>query len=299
MTWELYRWVWVLKSPLSIGMAPSGALNRCRLYVPARALWGAVTAEIARRHNDNFPDYTTIGTEIEKSIRFTFLFPALKVEQNWKAWLPCYLEEKGLCWELEDNNNDPENRISDNTFRAKLLDTRPGTAIDPASDSAEESSLRETECIQTYWRSNGMQTPKEYSSVGMGGYVFFRANSQYVESAKKIKNLFIGGDTRYGLGKLIRSDFSEQTKVFGETVDLSKESPVITSSRVLGPTEKESTQTKEFMIGDLEVLSGWDYTLRSKDQNFKKIYWIPGSAISNNEKQANWRIESSGFWTKL
>ncbi|GIW70798.1 MAG: hypothetical protein KatS3mg102_0340 [Planctomycetota bacterium] len=48
MSWSLFRWTWQLESPLYVGMPPAGSLNRCRLYVPARALWGAVTAEIAR-----------------------------------------------------------------------------------------------------------------------------------------------------------------------------------------------------------------------------------------------------------
>lgn len=298
MKWELYRWVWVLKSPLFVGRTPAGALNRCRLYIPARSLWGAITAEIARINNENFPDYATIGNEIKKSIRFTFLFPAIKTGKGWKAWLPCYLEGKGLCWVLENENKNQKNCISNSAFRAKLLGTRPGTAIDPKNYSAEESSLHETECIQTYWRLNDMSTQKEYNSVGMIGYIFLQKNSHYLESLKKIKNLFIGGDTRYGFGKLIRSEFSEQTKVFGEAVDLSKEAPVITSYRVLGPTEKEQTENESnpIMIGDLEVFSGWDYTSKSKEEDFNKIYWIPGSSISSKENKANWRIEPSGFW---
>ena len=49
MSWSLQRWTWLLESPLFVGTTPAGSLNRCRLYVPARALWGAMTAELSRR----------------------------------------------------------------------------------------------------------------------------------------------------------------------------------------------------------------------------------------------------------
>lgn len=292
MTWELHRWVWILQSPLSVGMMPSGSLNRCRLYILSRTLWGAFTAEIARRSNCNFPDYKRVGNEVSENIRFTFLFPAKKLGQNWKAWLPCYLDNEGLCWQLEDYNTDLKICTPDRVFRSMLLYTRPGTAIDPDSDSAEESSLHETEYVQMYWRSNDEKDKNEHCQVGMIGYVFVRSGSKYADSIREIDSLFIGGDTRYGYGSLVRLEFSEESKVFGNNIDLSKENPVIISSIVLG-----QTATTKSMKGDLEAFAGWDNTSHYGLQNFARIFWMPGSSIvSDKGNQNRWIIEPGGFW---
>ncbi len=64
MSWTLYRWTWRLESPLFVGAPPAGSLNRCRLYVPSRALWGALTAELARRRANASPSYETEGTTL-------------------------------------------------------------------------------------------------------------------------------------------------------------------------------------------------------------------------------------------
>ena len=104
MSWSLFRWVWRLEAPLFVGMSPAGALNRCRPYVPARALWGAVTAEIARlKSGESFPNYEGVGGEVKRSCRFTYLFPAEKRDGRFLAWLPKFEKEKGLRWCLQDS----------------------------------------------------------------------------------------------------------------------------------------------------------------------------------------------------
>jgi hypothetical protein len=57
--------------------APGRALNRCRLYLPARAMHGAVTSELARLNGEEkakFPDYGKFGKEVGENCRFTYLF---------------------------------------------------------------------------------------------------------------------------------------------------------------------------------------------------------------------------------
>ncbi len=292
MNWELYRWVWVLQSPLSVGTVPSGSLNRCHLYIPARAMWGAITAEVARRSNDSFPDYAVIGNDIQEEIRFTYLFPATKVKQDWKAWLPFYLDGKGLCWQLEDANDDLDNIIQNQVFRSRLLYTRPGTSINPESDSAKEGSLHETECIQVYLHSSGEKNNNEYQQIGMIGYVLARSKSSYLDSIKEIETLFIGGDTRYGFGRLGRVDLSKKSYLFKNTIDLSKSEPIITGSNVLG-----HTTTKKNMKGDIEVLAGWDYLSNSRLKGFEKTYWTPGSFSSDGN--ADWIIGKDGYWENV
>ena len=98
MSWQPYRRVWRVESPLFVGMPPARALNRCRLYVPAWVVWGAMTAELARENAPaSFPAYPGTGARLQGSARFTYLYPACLCGDTWVAWLPAYREEEGLA----------------------------------------------------------------------------------------------------------------------------------------------------------------------------------------------------------
>lgn len=214
MTWNLFRWVWRLEAPLFIGMPPAGALNRCRPYVPARVLLGAVTAEISRaRSGESFPDYGKLAWEIALNCRFTYLFPAEKRGEEFRVWLPKFEGMRGLQWRCDGGDGES---LPDRDFRRRLLDSRPGTAIAPESDSAAEGTLRETECINPWWRDSSGRGG-EHGRVFLLGYVFLRRNG-FRRRIENTDTLFLGGDTRYGLGKIRRVDWCEVSgdlSVFG------------------------------------------------------------------------------------
>ncbi|MBX5452565.1 MAG: hypothetical protein K6U10_01355 [Acidobacteriia bacterium] len=285
MSWLLYRWVWQLEAPLSIGMPPAGTLNRCRLYVPARAVWGAMTAELARNDSNDFPKYTELGEKLRKQARLTYLFPAGLSEDRFVPWLPIFKRGNGLVWQRETRGCMP-----DRVFRSWLLDTRPGTAIDPTADAAAEGSLRETECIGPFWRPAANEQP---SPVGLVGYVFCRSE-EIAREISKIDLLFLGGDTRYGLGRVRRVNWSEASDVFGTKPILEANTPCISSGVVFAHALRNNSDNT--MVGALECLAGWDRTgtdgLAELDH---KPLWIPGSTISNGAK-AEWEISESGFW---
>lgn len=304
MSWSLFRWVWRLEAPLFIGMSPAGALNRCRPYVPARALWGAVTAEIARlKSGESFPDYKGVGDEVKRSCRFTYLFPAEKRDGRFLAWLPKFEKEKGLRWHLQGCG---ESR-SDRDFRRRLLDTRPGTAIMPESDSALEGSLRHTECIGPWWRDSNSQG-ETAAPVLLLGYVFLNDDLHHEQGEKiheqkdipgrlrAVETLFIGGDTRYGLGKIRRIDeSSNDTAVFGKPVRPDREHPEIGSDIVLGHAPEGGGD--EGMQGAKELLGGWD---RGSPWKGGKLAWAPGSCDTNHtdEKPVYWSIDREGYWAR-
>ena len=291
MTWSLFRWVWRLEAPLFVGMHPAGALNRCRPYVPARALWGAVTAETARlKSGEGFPKYEGVGDEVKRNCRFTYLFPAKKRDGRFLAWLPKFEKEKGLRWHLQGCG---ESR-SDRDFRRRLLDTRPGTAIMPESDSALEGSLRHTECIDPWWRDSNSQG-ETAAPVLLLGYVFWQ-DSNFHRQLQDIETLFIGGDTRYGLGKIRRIDtLSDDTAVFGKPVRPDREHPEIGSDIVLGHAPEGGGD--EGMQGAKELLGGWDQRSPWKGG---KLAWAPGSCDTSHtdEKPVYWSIDREGYWAR-
>jgi hypothetical protein len=285
VSWTLYRWTWRLEAPLFVGALPAGSLNRCRLYVPSRALWGALTAELARRRENGFPNYQNEGTILRENTRFIYLFPAECDGKHWRAWLPRYELRSGLVWRREDRQ-DGEHDLTDRQMRLRLVDARPGTAIDPDSDSAEEGSLRETECVLPLWRNNG-------SPVAFAGYVFLKND---LAELRDITVLFLGGDTRYGLGRLQRvGEWTSASDVFGAQVDLNQGAPSVRSNRLLAHTHQDAGGPE--IIGSQESLAGWDRTKAVSFQSLSETpLWTPGSRIRDDGQAKDWEISEDGTW---
>jgi hypothetical protein len=284
VSWSLYRWTWQLEAPLFVGTAPAESLNRCRLYVPARALWGALTAELARREVEAFPPYEEVGRSLRENARFTYLYPAAPQAEAWRAWLPRYEPAKGLVWRPEDRSEDAED-LRDRSMRMRLLGTRPATAIDPSSDTAADGSLRETECINTHWRAYGAAAG---SPVAFVGYVFLRDASLEIRAADALD---VGGDTRYGLGRLRRIDIQEATTVFGAAAELDAHGPIIRSAVVLAHARAAGHDGVR-LRGQQEALAGWD---RGKPgvQQIAEALWVPGSV---SEHPIPWLVGQGGLW---
>jgi hypothetical protein len=284
VSWRLLRWAWRLEAPVHVGMPPSGSLNRCRLYVPARTLWGALTAELARRTGNDFPCYAEVGQAIRGNARLTYLYPAEESGGQWRAWLPRYESGQGLVWQREDDGN--SGGLPDRTMRPRLLVTRAGTAIDPVSDAAAEGSLRETECVGQYWR-----TPTgDVKPVGLVGYLLVREGSLIQEALLEIRELFLGGDTRYGLGRVRRVTLQPTSQVFGIVPEPDGADPWLTTERVLA--HASAPEEAAILSGDLEALAWWDEGQLQAGPG-GQWYWRPGSVAPG---PVRWRIEESGLW---
>jgi hypothetical protein len=291
VTWSLYRWTWRLESPLYVGMPPAGSVNRCRLYVPARALWGAITAEIARAQaQSGFPDYKEVGERLLEHARFTYLFPAEREREDWRAWLPRYVPEEGLVWEHEGEGAGVQ-RLADRRFRARLVSTRPSTAIEPSSDTAAEGSLRETECINTRWRD---QHGVSGGPVGLVGYVFIHKglDQELRENLEQLEAIVVGGDSRYGFGQLRRVAKNDATSLFGCRVELGERDPQVKTERVLAHAATNCRGPSD-LRGEMEMLRGWDYG-KKEHWHVKSLLWVPGSCAQSPQM---WRIEHSGRWS--
>lgn len=286
MSWQLFRWTWRLDSPLFVGATPSGVLNRCRLYVPARAVWGAVTAELARIEGDDDQRYRPLGDELRKNARFSYLYPAESLGERWLGWLPEYREGDGLVWVREAVCA----TFPDRRFRRFLLWTRPATAIDPDTDSALDGSLREAECVQQHWRRDDGSPG---NPVGLVGYVFLRNGKDLAQRLSALRTLFVGGDTRYGLGRLERLEMVPAKEFFGATVTLDHEGPHILTPRALGHTHASDEVS---MCGELEAIGGWDMAGQQQGGRISGPVWAPGSQIVGGDGIPRFRIDEHGLW---
>jgi len=286
MAWKASRWVWRLEAPLHVGMPPSGALNRCRLYVPARPLWGAVTAALARAADGGFPDYEEWGRCIRENLRFSYLYPAELAADRVEVWLPRYDERHGLCWD-----NDKSRPIPDRKFRSWLLHTRPGTAIEPKTDSALDGSLRETECLLPYWRRPG----DTLRATHLAGYIFGK-DERLLQNALDLQTLFLGGDTRYGLGRAsqVMRCREEARQIFGCAVCLDDDEPSVESRTVWAHARVTDAQLP--MSGAQELPGGWNFDALLEGTC---LSWVPGSSTdagAAGPDASRWSLLANGLW---
>jgi hypothetical protein len=264
---------------------------------------GAVTSELARLNGNEkgkFPDYGKFGKEVGENCRFTYLYPAEKIgNDEFLVWLPKYAApepgkqgrkdktEIGLRWAPYPRRDGKS--LSDRDFRRRLLDSRPGTAIAPESDSAAERTLRETECINPWWRNPDCHG--ETKVMLLLGYVFLR-NNGFRKQLDNIDTLFVGGDTRYGLGKIRRvgwHEISGDLSVFGKRVYLDKEDPEIESDILWGHAREGGRHEIKGMQGAKELLGGWDQGSPWRGA----LTWAPGSFL---ERTVAWSIDNYEYW---
>lgn len=312
MAWQAWRWVWRLESPLCIGSYPAGMLNRTRLYIPARTMWGALTSVLARSCHCGFPDYSKVGEQVRKNVRFSYLYPAQRaVNDEYVVWLPKYEAGSGYIWQSTDGK-----RLLDRQFQMRLVTSRPGTAIAPSTDSAEEGTLREHDLISQYWLL-GNPSEKcswELRNVYMVGYVFLLEEEEktsdeplsLLKTLEDVGEIFIGADSRYGLGRLKRVAFHETSKdpceFFGTAVKLN--SLTFKTDHLLAHVCAEALNKmsqpnqgatgKVEINGDLEKLAGWDFTKQGKEALATgQLCWVPGSV---SQRALRFTLNEDGLW---
>jgi len=282
MAWQAYRWVWRLESPLHIGFSPAGMLNRTRLYIPARTIWGALTAELARQNASGaWPAYQSVGRDLQETARFSYLYPAEQVNGQWYPWLPRYKEGQGLCWQRQDGGA----LLPDRVFRQRLLSTHPGTAIDPASDTAAKGTLREVEYIMPRWRHIG-------APLAFVGYVFLQ-DGKDLHGLMDIAEIWVGGESRYGFGRLRRVRIDPTNECFGISLELRGDAPILCVSEFVWahvPADGSNIGS-----GSWEVILGWDRDNLNSIAS-SGLCWEPGSRANASTL---FRISESGVWKSI
>jgi hypothetical protein len=124
----------------------------------------------------------------------------------------------------------------------------------------------------------------------LSGYLFANADAP-VDELSSLRTLFLGGDTRYGLGRVCRIAWEAVDQVFAAEFDGDGESPAVKIRRLLAHGADQS----DAMIGSVELLSGWD---RGKSgTELRSIHsepmWTPGSTAGDD---LWWSVGRDGLW---
>jgi len=273
MAWSLYRVSLRLLSPVHIGWKKTDYLQQTRPYVPAKTMWGALTARIAR-DSGSF-DYEKIGDEVAENLRFSYFYPTITNTKNEKV--PTKIDI--FPWENIDD------------FSWKYLNSSQNTALN--QKTAEDGSLHETENISHKTRSG--------DSVYLLGYIFEKegCDSKWQESLKKIQ---LGGERGYGWGRVKIAEISKLQREFfdGYSIDLDNENPIL--SVVL----KENTYLLAHALASNLNLNGLIEPFVGRETSKNKYFggkysnaeicWMPGSIINTKEK---FEILPMGLWKNI
>jgi hypothetical protein len=170
MGWKAFSLALRLLSPVHIGAGAEGNLQRTRPYVTGKALWGALTARLARDCPDLRGDYAEAGRRVHAELGFSYLYPT------------CGEEEPPWPWgETAD------------VFRWRFLGSVASTAVDPSGSGALEGSLHEVEHIAPVTRDG--------RAVILRGYLFAAEGSQ-LPWQEVLPRLQLGGERGYGWGRV-------------------------------------------------------------------------------------------------
>ncbi|MBN2533560.1 MAG: hypothetical protein JXB88_11735 [Spirochaetales bacterium] len=198
--WNTFKIVFRLLSPLHIGYKKMRNIQYTRRYVPAKTLWGALTAATARTQNSR--EYNAIGGSLKRNLRFSYFYLS-ESRSGSNPLIPDY----NKCLKFGG--------YSKVEFERKFLDSYASTALSPDYNSAKEESLHEIEILTHYIKDTA-------SPIFLTGYIFEKQNTDNPYPWQDaLKLLQIGGERKYGFGRT-ESIAPEQIKNTEKLFDMFK-----------------------------------------------------------------------------
>ena len=279
MSWQAYRLLFRVLSPIHIGFERIGNLQRTRPYVLGRNLWAAAAAKMVLE--GRVASYEQARSELTEHFCFGYLFPTLLGQT---VFAPCYRDD-GLFFGLDQ-------RIGQQEFEHRFLSSTAHTALNPASRGAEEGSLHEVECVLPRTRPDGRPTY-------LAGVLFARRGTTEATLRSLLDDLQVGGERTYGMGRLRleSAEAVEKDPFPGFEVDPRQDAPI---ARGQGPIPAhwliDGTQVEGLGVkGEIEILVGRE----TRDSGYgmslttPAACWCPGSVP---DSARSFRILPQGLW---
>ncbi|WP_367343803.1 RAMP superfamily CRISPR-associated protein [Methanomethylovorans sp.] len=264
--WTLYQVSLRVLSPIHIGWKKTSNLQQTRFYVPAKTIWGALTARITRDKNSS--DYKGTGNKINENLRFSYFYP---YDSN------SSLNECEFPWENPDN------------FTWKYIGSYQSAALE--NKTAMEGMLHETECI--------LPKTRDGNQVYLLGCIIEK-NECNIDWKTALPKIQIGGERGYGWGRVNMDNKPAKCKqFFGYDFDPSQEEPVIKIPKgefILAHTLASEAYQQQ-IGGNIEPFVG-RITENGRFGGYfseARICWIPGSKLVNSDM--NFKICENGFWS--
>lgn len=277
--WKRYSIVFKLKSPLHIGYTPfkSSVVSPTRYYILGRNFWGAITKQITESFFGSFKseDYIEIGHDIRNNFIFSYFY----LYDGDTVYYPKYNEN-----ELKYGNM----CVSD--FESRFIDSRISTAIND-SGTAKDESLHEIEYINNKFRDEC----GNIKDVKLFGYIWIREDiiedckvkitndGIYINNFNIIKELILGGESKYGFGHVEFYSFDDRVNLpMNIDTDNSNELSVRIQKNEAILSHLEYSKEIPFK-GDIELLSGRAYYDPEKNDESENTQKKPGNTLLETE----------------
>lgn len=291
MVWKIYKVVFRMETPLHSGWIRVGNIQRTRLYVTARTVWGALTARITRILGDE--NYHRIGESVNKHLRVSYFYPCFDKEGK-ETVTPVY-QEGDLCYKV--NGRD----LHSEELERLLITSYASTSIDSSTLGASYGSLHEIELLShrtIYGIDKGDFSINVGTTVYLTGYIF---ESDKLPSELKevwyraLKEIQLGGERVYGFGRLhLENSFDNISDVFGYEVLTDRNDPVIklnSNSPILAHAITDNNLqgvAEPFVCRETDSTTG-----RFGEKHSVNICWAPGSTLDEDE---TFKVSDFGLW---
>lgn len=188
MKW--YKLIFKQKQPIYLGKSKYGVLSQTSLFINGHTMWGALTnTYITKQEVNNVQDIKKIGDRLKT---ITCFFPAFKEDSSYIVLYPQY--ENGIFY---FKSQDEKIKYSEDEFRFRFVDSFVSTSIESTIRSAKNEGLHMTELICQRDKLTG----KQLYWIGLLGVEGSEDNNEdNIEVNDIFSEIFVGGDTRYGLG---------------------------------------------------------------------------------------------------
>lgn len=286
MSWQVFKVIFSLQSPLHIGGNKQGNIIRTRLYVPGRVLWGALTNCITIRQGSH--DYIGVGGAVAQYLPTSYFYPCLD-SQGQRVILP-WLKDYRMSYKLKGKEIDSE------MLERCLLTSYVSTAVEPESKTAEDGSLHEIELlnnrlIYNLEAKNRELTGSKGEQLYLTGYIFLSDNAPCSIKdfwEKALSSLRLGGERCYGFGQISLENINPTPPdFFGSpfkidqnqiAISLKKGQPVL--GHALIPEEEIEQGILEPFLGRETSREGSFGVCLSNGQ----VTWVPGSLVAQDKE---------------
>jgi hypothetical protein len=307
MGWRAYEIVFKLESPLHIGYHKVGLIQRTRFNITGKAMWGAATARMARLQMERLRTrdesiYEQYGELFKKKLIFGYFFPALEAD-GFSIRVPKY-KKNGVRYGLEGR------LLKEEEFEFKFIRSYVSTAISVEQNTAEEGTLHEIEFISPHTFDRGEQVyfighlfvSEEIEgyrltddSITIDGFSLFDQVLRFLQ---------VGGERRYGFGKLAFYNKKKVKDLFGLQLSLHHSHPEVILRKgeyILAHLEVADISVR----GAIEPVVGREWRIRKggngaegagRELTPAKICFVPGTEVLEDEVPC--KIGEFGIWSK-
>jgi len=298
MYYTCYQLKFKAESPIFVGSTKIGIIQQTKRYIPGKTLWGAITANVTRELIDAGVKYSSvlygdIGKCIEDCVKTTYFYPT--TDSN-DVLIPRFTEN-GLKYGQKSKNE-----LSENAFEFTFIKSFVSTATVGDRGAAKDESLHETEyivnkiksgdrCEQVYWTGYMFIRSCENDRYTLNNHVDFgkiglECGKHSVKLIDALKQLYVGGDSRYGFGKLslLPPKNNKSKPVFNFDINLSSLKFDINSNKPIFAHLKLNNIDKKAYLGDIEPFVGRMYDKNGFGRYLKShgIVFMPGTCFTDD-----------------